>query len=307
MTDGPAVRVTGLVKSYGDREVLRGLSFTAPRGAVTALLGPNGAGKSTAIEVCVGLRRADAGSVSVLDRDPQHDGAQLRPRVGMMLQAGGIPSGARAAEFVGHVASLYADPLAAGPLLRVLELDRLGRTTFRRMSGGEQARLRLACAIVGRPELVFLDEPTAGLDPEGRDLVWELVLALRAAGVSVVLCTHHLDEAERLADHVVIVDGGVTAATGATAELTGAAATDSLSFRAGAHLDVAGLERALPAGHAVRETAVGSYRVDGHVDPQTLAAVTAWCAQHGVMAADLRIGRRSLEDVYRAATGGTLP
>lgn len=215
-----AVEISALVKRYRGRAVVDGLELSVARGSVTALLGPNGAGKTTTVEICCGLRRADAGSVRVLGRDPVRDGAALRPRLGVMLQSGGVYSGAIAREMLRHAAALHAHPLDPDALLVELGLADTGRTTFRRLSGGQQRMLALGLAIIGRPELVFLDEPTAGLDPHARRRTWELIGALRTDGVTVVLATHHLDEAERLADQVHIIDRGRLVGSGTPAELT---------------------------------------------------------------------------------------
>jgi ABC-2 type transport system ATP-binding protein len=217
----PALQTRGLVKRYGGRAVVDSLDLAVPAGRVTALLGPNGAGKSTTIELCCGLRRADAGEVRVLGLDPVRDGAALRPRLGVMLQEGGVYSGANAREMLHHVAALHAHPLDPDALLARLGLGDTGRTTYRRLSGGQKQLLALGLAIVGRPELVFLDEPTAGLDPHARHATWALISELREAGVTVVLATHLMDEAERLADRVLIVDRGRCVAAGSPAELTG--------------------------------------------------------------------------------------
>jgi ABC-2 type transport system ATP-binding protein len=221
----PAVVVRDVVKRYGEVAAADGVSFSAAAGAVTAVLGPNGAGKTTTVEICAGLRRADAGHVEVLGLDPAQDGRVLRPRVGLMPQTGGSGAAgvyptARPREVLELFAALYAEPLDPAALLDRLDLTRVARTPWRRLSGGEQQRLSLALAIVGRPELVFLDEPTAGLDLHGRHATWSLVDELRAAGVTIVLTTHAMDEAERLADHVVIVDRGRTVAAGTPADLT---------------------------------------------------------------------------------------
>src|SRR5690606_2262406 len=216
----PAVEVTDLVKRYGETTAVAGLSFTAPAGAVTALLGPNGAGKTSTVEICEGFRRADAGTVRVLGMDPVADAARLKPRVGVMLQSGGVPTGARAGEWLRLMASFHARPIAPESLLERLGLASVARTPFRRLSGGQQQRLSLAAAVIGRPEAVFLDEPTAGLDPQARRATWDLVAELRDAGVAVLLTTHYMEEAERLADRVVIIDGGRVVADGSTSELT---------------------------------------------------------------------------------------
>ena len=215
-----AVEIRGLVKRYGAKTAVDGLEVTAEAGEVTAVLGPNGAGKTTTIEVCEGFRRADEGTVRVLGLDPRRDHAALTPRIGVMLQSGGIYPGARAEEMLRLVASYAAHPLDVGDLIERLGLDGIRRTPYRRLSGGEQQRLSLGLALVGRPELVFLDEPTAGLDPQARRAAWRLVEELRTAGVTVVLTTHYLEEAERLADRIVIIDHGRVVATGTPAELT---------------------------------------------------------------------------------------
>ncbi len=276
--DDAALVVNGLVKRYGGRAVVDGLSLTARRGEVTAVLGPNGAGKTTTIECCEGLRTPDAGSVQVLGHNPLADAVTLRPRVGVMLQDGGLPSGARALEVLRHVAAMYAAPRPVDELVERLGIGGFAKTAVRRLSGGQRQRLALACAVVGRPELVFLDEPSAGLDPQSRRAVWDLVRELRADGVAVVLTTHLMDEAETLADVVHVVDRGVVIATGTVPELLAAepdAGTETtVRFTAPPELDV--------------------------------AALSAWLAEHGVTDASVTVGRRTLEDVFLDLTGRNL-
>src|SRR5690625_5130520 len=223
-SDAPALRVEQLRKRHGDRDVVAGLSLRAERGALTAVLGPNGAGKTTTIECCEGLRRPEDGRIEVLglDRALPEVAAEPRRRVGVMLQEGGLPMAPRAGAVLRHVARLHDRPGAADPLLERLGLSGVARTRVRHLSGGQRRRLALACAIVGEPELVFLDEPTAGLDPQARLAVWELVRELRAEGTSIVLTTHLMTEAEELADHVVVVDRGTDVAAGSPAALRGA-------------------------------------------------------------------------------------
>ncbi|MEU0571382.1 ABC transporter ATP-binding protein [Nonomuraea sp. NPDC005983] len=300
--ESPAVETTGLVKRYGGTTAVDGLSLRAARGAVTAILGPNGAGKTSTVEICEGFRRPDGGTVRVLGLPPTRP--ELRPRVGVMLQAGGVPPAMRCAEWLSLVSRFYAHPLDARALLSRLGLDEHARTPYRRLSGGQQQRLSLAAAVIGRPELVFLDEPTAGLDPQARHACWELVGELRSAGVSVVLTTHHMDEAERLADQVVIIDRGGIVAEGSPASLTGAAR--QLRFRARPGLALDELLNALPAGSAAKESPAGHYIIEGHVGPELLATATAWCAAEGVAADDLSIERRTLEDVFLELTGREL-
>jgi ABC-2 type transport system ATP-binding protein len=223
-----------------------------------------------------------------------------------MLQSGGVYPGVKAVEMLRHMASLHAHPLDVGALVERLGLSAVGRTAYRRLSGGQQQRLSLAMAVVGRPELVFLDEPTAGLDPQARRATWDLVEELRRDGVTVVLTTHFMDEAERLADRVVVVDRGRVVAAGSPQELTTAGAQGSLRFQAPPGLDVAGLAAAVPAASRVDEVSPGRYVVLGLVDARLLADVTAWCAARDVMPEGLAVGQRSLEDVFLELTGTEL-
>jgi ABC-2 type transport system ATP-binding protein len=302
-----AVEIAGLVKRYGTTTAVDGLDLRMSRGRLLALLGPNGAGKTTTVEICEGFLKPDSGAVRVLGLDPIREGAALRPRIGVMPQGGGAYPGVRAEEMLRLVAACAANPLDPAWLLGVLGLDSARRTPFKRLSGGQQQRLSLACALVGRPELVFLDEPTAGMDPQARRLVWELLGALRTDGVSVLFTTHLMEEAEALADDVVIVDGGKVIAEGSPRSLT-AENSDvaQLRFKARAKLDIALLAAALPEGYLVRESAPGEYRVEGSVDPQVVSTVTAWCAQQGVLAEELHVGRRDLEEVFLELTGREL-
>jgi ABC-2 type transport system ATP-binding protein len=223
-----------------------------------------------------------------------------------MLQAGGLPPAVRAGEYLRLMARFHARPADPAALLDRLGLTASARTACRRLSGGQQQRLSLAAAVIGRPELVFLDEPTAGLDPQARHATWDLIGELRAAGVGVILTTHFMEEAERLADRVAILDHGCLVAAGTPAELTG---TDGqLRFRAQPGLSTESLLSALPGGTAAKESPEGFYviEVQGRVDPQLLAAVTAWCAEHGVLAKDLQVESRTLEDVFLELTGRDL-
>jgi ABC-2 type transport system ATP-binding protein len=298
-----AVAVESLQKRYGSITAVDSLSMTIPAQSITAILGPNGAGKTTTLECCEGYRRPDGGSISVLGLDPARDGRALAPRIGVMLQAGGIYPSVRTEDILRHTARLYAHPLGPAMLIDRLGLDAARRTTYRRLSGGQQQRLSLAMAVVGRPELVFLDEPSSGLDPQARRATWDLVRELKADGVSVVLTTHLMDEAEELADEVIIIDHGRVVATGSPAALTTDGAEGSLRFEAGPGLDVQRLLTALPPGSSASEPAPGRYVVNGPGGPRLLAAVTGWCAAQDIMPRDLQTGRRTLEDVFLELTG----
>ncbi len=301
----PAVEVSGLVKKYGSKTAVDGLDLVQQPGTVLALLGPNGAGKTTTVEICEGFRSADDGSVRVLGLVPGDEA--LRPRIGVMPQGGGGYPGIRAEEMLNLVATCAANPLDPKWLIEILGLGGAVKTPYKRLSGGQQQRLSLACALIGRPELVFLDEPTAGMDPQARHLVWDLVGALRDDGVSVLLTTHLMDEAEALADQVVIIDEGRVVAQGSPAELTANRADDQqLRFRARPGLDTSLLSAALPEKLKVREAGRGAYVVEGLIDPQVVSTVTSWCAQQGVLAEELTVARRSLEDVFLELTGREL-
>ncbi len=302
----PVVRLRDVSKSYGSTTAVAGLDLEVDRAQVLALLGPNGAGKTTTVEMCEGFVRPDRGTIEVLGLDPVADNARLRERIGVMLQGGGGYPAARAGEMLNLVAAYAADPLDPAWLLDTLGLTDAARTTYRRLSGGQQQRLALACAIVGRPELVFLDEPTAGMDAHARLVVWELIDALRRDGVTVVLTTHHLKEAEELADRIVIIDHGSAVAAGTPAELMRSGAEDQLRFSAPRRLDLSLLLAALPEGYRATEHNPGEYLVEGTIDPQVLATVTAWCARLDILATDMRVERRSLEDVFLELTGKEL-
>jgi len=296
-----AVEVEDLTVRYGDVVAVDAVSFTAAAGQVTAVLGPNGAGKTSTIEVLEGFRRAASGHARVTGLDPVADHAALRERIGVMLQEGGVGPGMRAGEVLRHAAALYPHALAAGPLLERVGLAGKERRTWRQLSGGEQRRLALALALVGRPQVAFLDEPSSGVDPQGRLAIRAVIEGLRADGVTVVLTTHDLDEAERLADHVVILDRGVVLAAGAPQELMTAGAAPEVRFGARPGLRVADL--AAHVGAPVVEERPGEYVVRAAGSPDLVAALTAWLATEGLPLADLRAGRQRLEDVFLRLVG----
>jgi ABC-2 type transport system ATP-binding protein len=301
-----AVEVSDLVMRYGDTTAVDGLTLRVDAGCVTAVLGPNGAGKTTTIETCEGYRATQSGSVRVLGLDPRRQHDALAPRVGVMLQHGGAWSSARADEMLRYIAALHLHPLPVDALIERLGLGGCGRTPYRRLSGGQQQRLGIAMAVIGRPELVFLDEPTAGLDPQARHATWELIEELARDGVTVVLTTHYIEEAERLAAQVHVLDHGRVLASGTPHQLTAGGPGESIRFRAPAGLDVAALTAALPAGSAVAHSPGSDYTVTGEVSPRLLAAVTTWCADQGIMPEGLTVSRASLEDVFLQLTGREL-
>ena len=295
--------------AYGDKVAVDGLSLQVARGSVTAVLGPNGAGKTTTLETCEGYRVPQRGTVRVLGLDPQRDRTALLPRIGVMLQSGGAWSGVRAVEMLEHMAALHEHPLDTGMLVERLGLGECGRTPYRRLSGGQKQRLGLAIALVGRPELVFVDEPTAGMDPQARRTTWEMLEEVRADGVTVVLTTHHMDEAEHLADRIHIIDHGTLIASGTPAELTrgGRSATIRLvvnrPFPDGAPES---LRAELGPLTEVRQLDEVSMLIHGPADATTLGRVSRWCEQHGVLPQTLTLGQRTLEDVFLELTGREL-
>ncbi|MGI8458973.1 MAG: ABC transporter ATP-binding protein [Propionibacteriaceae bacterium] len=214
----PALAVTDLTVRFGERTVLDRLCLTAERAVITAVLGPNGAGKTTLIRCCTGLLTRSGGDLQVLGR--QVGDRELTARVGVMPQSTGAWSGVRPIELLGYLAGLYSRPLDVTALTTAFGIDAFASTPYRRLSGGQQQAVNLAGALIGRPELVFLDEPTAGMDPHARRATWAVLRQLRGSGVGVILTTHAMDEAAELADHIVILDAGRVAVSGTIAELT---------------------------------------------------------------------------------------
>jgi ABC-2 type transport system ATP-binding protein len=295
----PPVLIEGLVVRYGDLTAVDGVSFEAAAGEVTALLGPNGAGKTTTVETVEGYRRPDAGTVRVLGLDPVADHAALVPRIGVMPQDGGVYPGIRVLEAMRLFAAYYDDPLDPTALLARVGLTDRASATTRSLSGGERQRLSLALALVGRPEVAFLDEPTSGVDVGGRQIVRQVIRDLRDDGVAVVLTTHELAEAEHLADRVVIVDRGRVVGAGPLAELLQGGG-DEIRFGAPAGLEMASLGERLDA--LILETTPGEYVVACPPSPAAVAALTAWLAERDLPLADLRAGRQTLEDVFLRLT-----
>ncbi len=293
-----AIEVEGLTVTYGTVVAVDDLSFRAEAGEVTCVLGPNGAGKTSTIESLEGLRCPTAGHLSVIGLDPRTDRRSLVERIGVMLQDGGVHPGVRPLEVLRHAATLYAESLAPDELLERLGLSGLERRTYRQLSGGEQRRLALALALVGRPQVAFLDEPTSGVDPAGRQVIRQVIADLRSDGVTVVLTTHDLDEAERVADRVVIIDAAHLVAEGPLDEVMRGPGTDeTVRFAAPPGIDTAALTEHL-GGTTVAETAPGEYEVESAPTPATVASITAWLAERDLPLADLRAGRQRLEDVF---------
>ena len=311
MTGGePAVVVEGLVKRYDGRAVVDGVSFSVAHGELVAVLGPNGAGKTTTVEIIEGYRRADDGRVRVLGLDPATGGSALRARVGLMLQGGGIDPRARPRETLRQYGRFHAESRDPEDLLRLVGLEGVAQTRYRRLSGGERQRLGFALALVGKPELIVLDEPTAGMDPEARAEVRGIVAGLRDDGTSILLTSHDLTDVERLADRIVVLDRGAVVASGTPAELA-AGARPRLRFRLDRPLDaaeLAALKQELattrPGARVVLDGDGARYAIDGaEPDPALVAAVAAWCASAGRLVVELRTAGGTLEDVYLELVG----
>ncbi|WP_315146317.1 ABC transporter ATP-binding protein [Corynebacterium variabile] len=301
--DGPVLQLRGVVKRFGPVTAVDGLDLQLGRAEVLALLGPNGAGKTTTVEMCEGFITPDAGTVSVLGIDPVADADQLRTRIGIMLQGGGAYPGVRVGEMLRLAASYSADPLDPDWLLETVGLAGHEKSNYRRLSGGQQQRLSLALALVGRPELVFLDEPTAGLDAQSRLAVWDLIAALRRDGVSVVLTTHLMDEAEALADKVVIIDHGAVVAQGSVSELT-STADPVISVRCASGIDLDILEDRLNDPRvSVSAVRPDRFTVTAPVSPELVTALTTAVAEQNVLITSLRVEQRSLESVFLDITG----
>lgn len=299
----PALELSNVVKSYGDKRAVDGLSFRVERGEMLCLLGPNGAGKTTTIEMCEGFKKPTSGSIRVLGLNPSTDPDAVRERIGIMLQGGGSYSGIRVREMLQLSAKYSANPLDPDWLIEQLGLKGVEKNTYRRLSGGQQQRLSLALAIIGRPELVFLDEPTAGLDAQSRLAVWDLIRALRNDGVTTVLTTHLMDEAEALADHVVIVDHGHMVAQGTTAELMESTGSPLITFETATEVDLNALNA---AGLPTEATRPLHYRVETPATPDVIARLAQELAQQGVTLRNLDTTHRNLEDVFLDITGREL-
>jgi ABC-2 type transport system ATP-binding protein len=304
MTD-PVIAVDGLTKRYGRRTVLDGVSLEVRPGEVVAMLGPNGAGKTTTVEIIEGYRSADGGSVRVLGANPTRGGREHRARVGLMLQEGGIDLRARPAESIRQYAAFHKDPLDAGGLLDELGLRSVATTPYRRLSGGERQRLAFALALVGRPDVLVLDEPTAGMDPEARAVVRARIATERGNGTAILVTSHELADVERIADRIAILVAGRIVASGTPADLA-TGLRPRLRFRLDAALDADALGSLSTAVSATVSVLDGSrYEVAGtEPTPRLMAALAAWCASADRLIVESRTVGGSLEDAYLDLVAG---
>lgn len=300
----PVITVKNLRKTYGAKVAVDDVSFEVRRGEIFGILGPNGAGKTTSVECLTGLRAADDGEIRVLGLDPAHDGAALRERVGVQLQEGELHPKIRVREALELFASFYPDPADGVALATRLGLAEKLDAQYRHLSGGQKQRLAVALALIGKPEIAVLDELTTGLDPQARREVWELVESVREEGVTIVLVTHFMDEAEHLSDRVVVIDAGRVVAEGAPAELA-QAATDRRAFRMTTPrpVDLATV-RALPE---VTDVVQRGREIEVTGTRTVLPAVVLELARHDIVPDDITTLRRSLEDVFLELTGHRSP
>ncbi len=288
------------MKKFGSTTAVNGLSLSVAQGEVFCLLGPNGAGKSTTIEMSEGFLDPTSGTIDVLGLNPSTEPDRVREKVGIMLQGGGSYSGIRVLEMLELSARYSAQPLSPQWLLETLGLEGVARTPYRRLSGGQQQRLSLALAIIGRPELVFLDEPTAGMDAQSRLAVWDLVRALQRDGVTIVLTTHLMDEAESLADRLAIMDHGQLVAHGTPAELTAQTESAGLNFSTDIDVD---MEALAAAGIDATKSRPLHYRLSQAGSPEIIAELSAELARQGVLLRYLDAAHRNLEEVFLDLTG----
>lgn len=303
--DDDAIVVDNFTKSYGSNRVVDHLTFTVHQGEVFALLGPNGAGKTTTIETLEGYRIPDQGNLRVLGLDPIRNAQVLKSQIGVMLQQDGLYPGLTAHEVLHLFARYYRQPQDIDSLLERIGLGSAAKTRCRRLSGGQKRRLALAVALVGNPALVFLDEPTSAMDPQARLATWEIIRDLKSTGVTVLLTTHLMDEAERLADRVAIIDHGRLVALDTPTGLTGVQNATVVRFVAPAGLDCTQLA-ALPSALKAEEIRPGSYLIETDTAPVLVAALTAWLRDQQITLTELRVGHGSLEDLFLRLTGAEI-
>src|SRR5579859_3771573 len=305
MQDSLAVIVRDFVKAYGSRRVVDGVSFGVKQGEVFGVLGPNGAGKTTTIETLEGYRRPDRGMVRVLGLDPLHDARSLTPRIGGMPQDGGMYPAITPLEALTLFARFYSRPRLPAEMLNLVGLEEVEHTRFRKLSGGQKQRLSLALALIGNPELVFLDEPTAGMDPQARHTTWGIISSLRTQGVTVLLTTHYMEEAETLCDRVALLNRGRLVAVGNPRDLI-QAENPAVTLRTAEPADPEDI-RTLPAATNVVVLEKGVYRIETGNPQALLVQMTARLNDAGVAIVQIQVGAESLEEVFLNLTHNDLP
>ncbi len=297
-----AVDAQDLVIRYGSRQAVDRLTWQVPTGAIAAIMGANGAGKTSTINAATGLLAPSSGSIRTLGLDPLTDRARIQRSVGVALQSGGLYPTARPRAFIHHLAGLYDHPADADTTMEQVGLDPGTKTAIKRLSGGEQKRLACAAALIGRPTLVFLDEPTAGVDPVGKRDIWAALAAHRDAGMTIILSSHDASEVERLADTVMVLRDGRMVLDAECPSLLDP--SGGITVTGPAHLDTNSLAQALPQGMRVSEVSPGHYRILGAVTPSVSSTVSSWAAQHGARTAEITTDRGGLEDVVMRAIRG---
>jgi ABC-2 type transport system ATP-binding protein len=296
----PVISVTGLRMRYGKHEALAGLSFDVHRGELFALLGPNGAGKTSTVEILEGYRRRTGGTVSVLGTDPWRAGPSWRARIGVMLQETGPEPDLTVAECLHMYGSYYRDPWPAADLLELTGLGAHAGKKAAQLSGGQRRKLDLALALTGRPQVLFLDEPTTGFDPAARHDAWEIIAALKDTGTTMVLTTHYMEEAERLADRVAVVTAGTLVSQGSPDNLVSHRGSPTITFTLPAGLTAADLPEQVR--HAASGGPGGKLSLSAASPLATLGALAAWAERAGVDLPDIEVRRATLEDVYLQLT-----
>jgi len=294
----PVISVRGLTKSYGDHEAVRGISFAVDQGEVVAVLGPNGAGKTTTIEILEGFREPSGGTAEVLGFDPMTGGTPMRERIGIVLQSCGFDPYLSVNEVLSMHAGYYPHPRDVDEVIQLVGLGEKARNRVKQLSGGQQRRLDVALGLIGDPDLLFLDEPTTGFDPAARRQSWELIGNLRSLGKTVLLTTHYMDEAQHLADRVIILSRGEIVADGSPESIVGrSTALVEISFEVPSGCEVTDLP--IP----VDEVRNGAVKVRSQEPTAALATLTAWALDHGGELVGLSVSRPSLEDVYLELVG----
>jgi ABC-2 type transport system ATP-binding protein len=294
------IEVEGLRKSYGTFEAVRGVTFSVREGEVLAVLGPNGAGKTTTVEILEGYRRRDGGSARVLGMDPATGDVELRQRIGIVLQECGITPYLTVAEVLRKHAGYYPRPRPVDEVIALVGLEDKAGSRTKTLSGGQKRRLDLALGLIGDPELLFLDEPTTGFDPSARRHAWDVVRNLGSLGKTILLTTHYMDEAQALADRVVVITAGRIVAEGPPESIGGRAQAD------------AQIRFVLPAGVGIDDLPVrgrqdpnGSILVETAEPTKVLNRLTGWSLERGYELESLTVTRPTLEDVYLSLTSGT--
>jgi len=294
----PAIVVEDLRKSYGPVRAVQGVSFTVETGEVFGLLGPNGAGKTTIVEILEGYRRRDGGRVEVLGEDPARGARGFKRRAGMVLQECAVEPYLSVREVVELHRGYYPSPLPGDEVIDLVGLSESADVRVMRLSGGQQRRLDLALALVGDPELLFLDEPTTGFDPSARRNAWEIVRSMRRLGKTILLTTHYMDEAQNLTDRICVVSHGQVVRIGTAVSLRAERAATSIRFVKPDGLTVPEVGDLMPSGED------GLVAVVTDTPTRTLHELTAWAMAHGVELERLEVTQPSLEDVYLELTGG---